>query len=212
MDMEFIYKRHSVRKFTEEQVPEQTIKELIEAATYAPSGKNQQNWHFVVINNTEKIAEIARIVERKNEEMCGYLRDEAKIKGLKGMVHYQTVFKGAPVLILIYAGSYETIADMLLADGVMPPNEVAKYAKPNPGIQNIAAALENLLLAAADKGYGTCWMTGPTFADEEISEYIGFKKEGYYLAAMTPLGVPAALVKLSSPPRKPLEEVLTIIS
>jgi nitroreductase len=208
--MEFINKRHSVRKFTEEQVPDETIKELIKAATYAPSGKNQQNWHFVVISNKEKIAEIARIVERKNGEMCTFLRDEAKIKGLKGMVHYQTVFKGAPVLILVYAGKYETIADMLLADGVLPPNEVAKYAKPNPGIQNIAAALENLLLAAADKGYGTCWMTGPTYADEEISEYIGFKKEGYYLAAMTPLGVPAS-DKLSSPPRKPVEEVVTFI-
>lgn len=212
MDMEFIYKRHSVRKFAEEQVSEQTIKELIKAATYAPSGKNLQNWHFVVINNKEKIAEIARIVESKNTALSQFLRDEAKIKGFTGSLGYQTVFKGAPVLILVYAGPYETIADMLLADGVMPPNEVAKYAKPNPGIQNIAAALENLLLAAADKGYGTCWMTGPTYADKEISEYIGFKKDGYYLAAMTPLGVPAASVKLSSPPRKPLEEVLTIIS
>jgi nitroreductase len=67
--MEFIYKRHSVRKFTEEQIPDQTIKELIKAATYAPSGKNQQNWHFVVVTNKEKIAEIARIVERKNAEL-----------------------------------------------------------------------------------------------------------------------------------------------
>ena len=210
MDMEFIYKRHSVRKFTEEEIPEQTIKELVKAATYAPSGKNQQNWHFVVVSNKEKIAEIARIVERKNAELSKSLRDEAKIKGFTGMVGYQTVFKGAPVLILVYAGKYDTIADMLLADGVMPPEEVAKYARPNPGVQNIAAALENLLLAAADKGYGTCWMTGSTYADEEISEYIGFKKEGYYLAAMTPLGVPAS-DKLSSPPRKPVEEVVTFI-
>lgn len=210
MDMEFIYKRHSVRKFTEEQVPEQTIKELVKAATYAPSGKNMQNWHFVVIANKEKIAEIARIVERKNAELSTYLRDEAKIKGFKGSVGYQTVFKGAPVLILVYAGPYETIADMLLADGVMPHDQVQQYAKPNPGIQNIAAALENLLLAAASLGYGTCWMTGPTFAAEEISTYIGFKKEGYYLAAMTPLGMPAS-DKLSSPPRKSMEEVLTFI-
>jgi nitroreductase len=210
VDMEFIYKRHSVRKFTEEQIPEQTIKELIKAATYAPSGKNQQNWHFVVVTNKEKIAEIARIVEKKNAELSKSLRDEAKIKGFTGMVGYQTVFKGAPVLILVYAGQYDTIADMLLADGVMPPEEVAQYAKPNPGVQNIAAAFENLLLAAADKGYGTCWMTGPTYADKEISEYIGFKKEGYYLAAMTPLGVPVS-DKLSSPPRKPVEEVVTFI-
>lgn len=210
MSLEFIYKRHSVRKFTEEKVPEETIKELVKAAIHAPSGKNQQNWHFVVITNKEKIAEIARIVEKKNAELSTYLRDEAKIKGFKGTVAYHTVFKGAPALILVYAGPYETIADMLLADGVMPAEETKKYAKANPGIQNIAAALENLLLAAANLGYGTCWMTGPTYAAEEISAYIGFNKEGYHLAAMTPLGVPAT-DKLSSPPRKPVEDVLTII-
>ncbi len=210
MELEFIYKRHSVRQFTEEQVPEETIKELIKAATHAPSGKNQQNWHFVVITNKNKIAEIARLVEAKNAELSTYLKDEAKIKGFKGTVGYHTVFKAAPVLVLVYAGPYETIADMLLADGVMPREEALQYGKANPGIQNIAAAMENLLLSAASLGYGTCWMTGPTYAAKEISEYIGFAKAGYHLAAMTPLGVPAS-TKATATPRKPVEDVLTII-
>ncbi|SMC33498.1 nitroreductase family protein [Sporomusa malonica] len=210
MDFEFINKRYSVRQFKDEQVTEQTIKELVKAATCAPSGKNQQNWHFVVVTDKNKITEIARIVEAKNAELATYLRDEKKIKGFKGTVAYHTVFKGAPALILVYAGPYETIADMLIADGIMPREEAMKYAKPNPGIQNIAAAMENLQLAAASIGYGTCWMTGPTYAAEEISTYLGFNKAGYHLAAMTPLGIPAS-DKLSSPPRKPLEDVLTII-
>lgn len=210
MDWDFIKKRHSVRQFTDEQIPEQTIKEIITAATCAPSGKNQQNWHFVVITDKQKIAEIARLVEAKNAELSTHLRDEAKLKGFKGTVGYHTVFKGAPVLILIYAGHYETIADMLIADGVMPREEALEYGRPNPGIQNIAAAMENLLLAAASLGYGTCWMTGPTYAAREISQYIGFAKEGYYLAAMTPLGVPANANQAATP-RKPVEEVLTII-
>lgn len=210
MDWDFIKKRHSVRQFTDEQIPEQTIKDIIAAATCAPSGKNQQNWHFVVITAKQKIAEIARLVEAKNAELSTYLRDEAKLKGFKGTVGYHTVFKGAPVLILVYAGHYETIADMLIADGVMPREAALEYGKPDPGIQNIAAAMENLLLAAASLGYGTCWMTGPTYAAREISQYIGFAKAGYYLAAMTPLGVPANASQAATP-RKPVEEVLTII-
>ncbi len=114
------------------------------------------------------------------------------------------------MLVLIYAGPYDTIANTLQADGLMSDEQALAYARSNPGIQNIAAAMENLQLAAIAMGYGTCWMTGPTYAAEEISCYIGFKKEGYYLAALTPLGVPAA-EKLTSPPRKPLEEVLTFI-
>lgn len=211
MELEFIHKRHSVRQFTEEPVSEQTIKELIKAAIHAPSGKNQQNWHFVVITDKNKIAEIARLVEKKNAELSTYLKDEKKIKAFKGTAVYHTAFKGAPALVLVYAGPYETISDMLIADGIMPREEALQYAKANPGVQNIAAAMENLLLAAASMGYGTCWMTGPTYAAKEISEYIGFSKTGYYLAAMTPLGVPAN-TKTPATPRKPVDDVLTIIS
>jgi len=70
--------------------------------------------------------------------------------------------------------------------------------------------MENLLLAAAAMGYGTCWMTGPTYAADEITQIIGFSKPGYFLAAMTPLGIPAE-GKYANPPRKPVTDVLTII-
>lgn len=210
MNFDFISRRHSVRKFKPETVSDQHIEEIIEAATYAPSGKNKQNWHFVVIKDPNKINEIARIVEVENNRLVKYIQDEDKIKAFKGALGYQTVFKGAPVLILVYAGPYATVADTFREEGIMPLAEVEKYDRPNPGIQNIAAAMENLHLAAASLGYGTCWMTGPTYADEAISNYIGFEKAGYYLAALTPLGVSAA-DKLSSPPRKALTEVLTII-
>ncbi|MDT8899995.1 nitroreductase family protein [Anaeroselena agilis] len=208
--LEFIYKRHSVRSFEDRPVDRDHIREMIKAATYAPSGKNMQNWHFVVITDKTKIAAIVKIVEEVNARLAAYLADEAKRKAFRGMLPYQTVFKGAPALVLVYAGPYETIADQLLEAGIMPREEALEYKKPNPGIQNIAAAMENLQLAAASLGYGTCWMTGPTYAAEEISRYIGFAKDGYYLAAMTPLGVPAS-GKWSYPARKPLEEVLTII-
>jgi len=208
--LDFIYQRHSVRKFKEQPVEPGHLQEILKAATYAPSGKNLQNWHFVVVANQAKIAGIADLVANKNEKLAGYLKDEAKAKGLRAMVHYHTVFKGAPVLVLVYAGPYPTVADDLLAAGIMPANEALEYAKPNPAIQNIAAALENLQLAAANLGYGTCWMTGPTYAGREISDYIGFAKEGYFLAAMSPLGVPDE-GKWSYPPRKPVEDILTLI-
>ena len=41
--LDFIYKRHSVRKFKEGDVPNEDIRKIINAATYAPSGKNRQN-------------------------------------------------------------------------------------------------------------------------------------------------------------------------
>jgi nitroreductase len=213
-ELEFIYKRASVRKFKDEPVAKEHLEEIIKAATAAPSGKNLQTWHFVAVMDKTKIKEIAAVIERKNDAWCEYLKDEAKIKTFKGSLHYQTFFKSAPVLILVYAGPYPSLADMFLEDGLMPADMANELRKPNPSIQNISAAMENLLLAAASLGYGTCWMIGPTYAAEEISAYIEFEKiagkKDYFLAAMTPLGIPLDGFP-ATPKRKPLQEVLTII-
>ncbi len=205
----FIYQRHSVRKFTDEPVKDADLQEIIKAATYAPSGKNKQNWHFVVVKGQDKITRLAEIVAAKNEALTAYLPEEAA-KALRGMAAYHTVFKKAPMVVLAYAGPYQSIGDDLQDAGIMAPEEVAEYQQTHAGIQNVAAAMENLLLAAAGLGYGTCWMTGPTYAAKEITEFIGFSKPGYRLVAMTPLGVPAP-GNYANPARKPVEEVLTIV-
>jgi nitroreductase len=205
----FIYNRKSIRTFKDTEVPNSDIEQIIKAATYAPSGKNQQNWHFVVVKNKAKIAEIARAVENKNAELAEFIPEE-KRKAFRGMVGYHTIFKNAPVLILVYAGPYPTVADDLTEAGIMSADDIAPLARVNPGVQNIAAAMENLLLASAALGYGTCWMTGPTYAAGEITRLVGFKKEGYFLAALTPFGVPAEGT-YANPPRKPLAGVVTIV-
>lgn len=208
-NLDFIYKRHSVRKFKEEQVPVEDIKEMIKAATYAPSGKNVQNWHFVVVRDKEKIQEMARIIEKKHEEVAAYTKDEKKREKFMKFLRYFTVFKNAPSVVIVYAGEYPVTALDLLKEGGASKEEIHSLLKPSPGIQNIGAAMENLLLAAANMGYGGCWMTGPNYAKDEIAEFIGFEKEGYTFAAMTPIGIPDGEVK--SPPRKDVEEVMTII-
>lgn len=208
--LEFIYQRHSVRQFTDATVPAADLERIISAATAAPSGKNLQNWHFVIIKNRSMIAEIARIVTAKNAQLASCLHNQENKAHLTASLAYHTVFKNAPILILVYAGPYPNVGEDLAAEGALSPDKIAAILRPHPGVQNIAAAMENLLLAAASLGYGGCWMTGPTYAAEEITQYIGFDQAGYYLAAMTPLGVPAAAA-LSSPSRKPLAEVMTII-
>lgn len=208
--IDFIYKRHSVRRYKDKDVPMQDIKELIKAATYAPSGKNLQNWHFVVLKNKDKIEEMAKIVERKNSKLASQTNDEDKKKSFAKYVKYHTVFRNAPVVILVFAGPYPSTGLDILKDIGASSEEIYDLLRPAPGIQNIGAAMENLQLTAANMGYGTCWMTGPNYASKEISDFIGFKKEGYFLAAMTPLGIPEDS-ELKSPPRKPVEEVITVI-
>lgn len=207
--LEFIYRRRSVRKFTEQSISNEDIEQLIDAAVHAPSGKNQQNWHFVVVRNQQMIQDMVKLVEAKHEKLLPFIPDAEKQKTFKGSVGYHTVFKNAPAVVLAFAGPYPVPSDDLVAGPGLTQQEIDILKQTKPGIQNVAAALQNLLLAAATMGYGTCWMTGPTYAGPEIAKLVGFSKDGFHLAALTPLGVPAA--DGASPPRKPLAEVLTII-
>ena len=52
---------HSVRKRLDmtRKVEPEVIQRCIEIALHAPSGGNQQGWHFVVVTDTQKQATIA---------------------------------------------------------------------------------------------------------------------------------------------------------
>ena len=58
-----IKNRRSIRQFKNEPVPDETIKEIIKAAHFAPSGRGIQAWEFFVIKDNltkKKIAEIGQ--------------------------------------------------------------------------------------------------------------------------------------------------------
>ena len=56
--MKTILSRRSIRKYRQEDVPEDLIDELLRAAMNAPSAGNEQPWHFVVIKEREVLDKI----------------------------------------------------------------------------------------------------------------------------------------------------------
>lgn len=48
-----IFKRHSIRKFKDEKIPDELIVNLLKAGMQAPSAGNQQAWEFIVISKPE---------------------------------------------------------------------------------------------------------------------------------------------------------------
>lgn len=208
--LDFIYKRQSIRKYKNEPIPREDVMELLKAATYAPSPKHQQNWHFVVIENRDLINKMADIVSDSHDKLAYMAKDEKDRDLYLKLKKYYVLFKDAPVLIMVYGKPYEMIEYKLLKDGGADEETLREILAPQSDSQAIGAAVENFLLGAAAMGYGTCYMTGPTHAKREIEELVGFKKEKYSLMAMITLGVPADEVP-KQPVRKPMAEVVTII-
>lgn len=59
--LENIKARRSVRAYTGQQVSEEDLQAVLEAATYAPSGMHLETWHFTAIQNADKLTELQGI-------------------------------------------------------------------------------------------------------------------------------------------------------
>src|SRR5659263_104250 len=57
--LQAIKERRSIREFTGEAVSEEDLTTLVEAAIWAPSGKNNQPWRFVILTDEEVRKNIA---------------------------------------------------------------------------------------------------------------------------------------------------------
>ena len=209
-NLDFIYNRKSIRKFKKDIIPREDILKMLEAAVQAPSPKNQQTWHFVVLQNKDVVNKIAEIVSNKHLYLAEIAKDEKQRKIMINTLPYYTCFKDAPVTIIVYSKAYKMIEEKILRDNNANEELIDILKSTHSEVQGIGAAIENFLLAATALGYGACYMTGPAHSKKEIEELIDFKKEGYELMAMISLGVPED-DKVQSPPRKPLDEVVTFI-
>ncbi len=57
---EAIQKRHSVRSYLPNKVPDAKLKKILEAASLAPSAGNIQPWHFIVVTDQQNRKKLSK--------------------------------------------------------------------------------------------------------------------------------------------------------
>ncbi len=183
---EAVLGRRSIRKFADKPVPEKTILEVIRLATHAPSAGNQQMWHFTVVMNRgvkEKLAET--ITGAFKQIAAGAGQEQA---WMEGPIHAATFFKNAPVVIAVSTTRYMSKVDEALQMAGRTRQEIDEL-RCRPDLQSVGAAVQTLLLAAYEKGLGTCYMTGPMGARPQLEKILGVSPPAS-LACFVALGYP----------------------
>ena len=181
MDLhEAIKGRRSVRKFRKSPLEKELIEDIFETALWAPSGMNRQNWKFFVLAGERK-EELVSISSTSFE----YLEPEL-----------QKLFADKPKIVEATRRFFNRLGEA--------PVVVCAYFEPAniedvTSFQNVAAAIQNLLLVAYSRGLGSCWMTGPVYVAEKINRFLGI--ENMTLVAIIPMGYPDETPKV--PPRRP---------
>lgn len=96
--LEAIYKRRSIREFTDAEVSIEQLHEIVKAGMWAPSGMNNQPWRFVIIKNPEIKEQLAQ------------------------QTHYDQMVIGANALIAVYLNKddmYDAVKDHQAAGACM---------------------------------------------------------------------------------------------
>lgn len=108
----FMRKRHSVRDFSDRPVSRSVIESCIQTAGTAPSGANQQPWHFVAIADATIKHRIRKAAEKEEQDFYAGGGGDEWIKALEpiGTTADKPHLDIAPWLIVVFAqrfGVYE---------------------------------------------------------------------------------------------------------
>ena len=202
--LQAIKDRRSIRKFKPDAISEMDLHTILEAGVAAPSSKNRQPWHFTVVRGDAK-EELAQVMERGlNLEIKAhepFLPDSMKF--INGAFTSVNVMREAPVVVLVSndRGRCTDFAENLSVD-----ERVAELCN----VQSVAAAVENMLLAAQEMGIGSLWICDVFFAYPELSEWMEKKNlsHGMLVAALA-FGYGDEAPKART--RKSLHDVVTFI-
>jgi nitroreductase len=171
-----IKSRRSVRRFKAEQIGDSELQEILECALLAPNARNQQKWHFTIIQNKDMLNRMINILkENMLNSGVEFLAERAKDPDFNP-------FGNAPTVILITA------------------DKTARFVE-----IDCAAAAENILIAAESLGIGSHIMTSTEllFTSEkgmELKKKLGVP-EGYEHICSIALGYKDE-VPLAKPRRK----------
>jgi nitroreductase len=178
-------RQRACRSYTDEDVDDAVIAQLLHTATRAPSSENMQPWVFVVVRNAATRAAIGSLI-REIWEAGGRNRTEQRV----APAFFRDVDRGlgggelfaAPVLIIV-GGDSDVSHRSQLKSSVFP-------------------AVQNLLLGATALGLGSCLTTIASLRSDEMRALVGFPPEIDPIAVI-PIGHAARALR---PPRRgPLE-------
>jgi nitroreductase len=178
----------TVRRLRPDPVPDELVRRVLTAATWAPSGGNRQPWRFVVVRDPERKRRLrdlylplwqsfseayaARMVARAPEA-------SAQITRMMGAAtHLAEHFDRAPLIVVVCVH----LPDLAITDAALGRPSVV-------GGASIYPAVQNLLLACRGVGLGGALTTLLCQKEPEVRELLRIP-ERWATCAHIPIGYP----------------------
>jgi coenzyme F420-0:L-glutamate ligase/coenzyme F420-1:gamma-L-glutamate ligase len=190
--------RRSVRFYTASPLPAGTLERLLEAAHAAPSAHNAQPWRFVVLQDPKRRRRLVRAMARRWEREMRERGVDERVIRVEVRFSIQR-FTTAPLLLM---------PCLTMEEMDRYPRRHQQRAEHTMAVQSVAAAIQNLLLAAHAMGLGACWCCAPLFCPGLVRRILRLPQDWQPQAFIT-VGWPRH--DPPPPPRKSLSQVLWVV-
>lgn len=180
--LEGLCSTRAIRRYTDEVIPDAALRDMLFAATRAPSGSNRQPFRFVVLREGHRaqqakalICDSAKAIWDSKRVNDGYDRgsgqdiDSPKARMARTMQRYVESIESAPLLVLPC---------------------LVRYRDPDPMEgASVYPAVQNLLLAARALGYGGVITGFHRPVEARLKTLLGIPQDVFVAATVT-LGRP----------------------
>lgn len=194
-----IYDRRSIRKFVDKPISQKDITDIIQSGMKAPSSKNRQPWKYIVIQGSAK-EEMLRVFRQgiEREENDNALLPESR-QHIAAAKYTVDIMAEAPTIVFVVNSLGESKS---ILSELTPEERVYEICN----IQSISASIQNMLLAATEKGIGSLWICDIYFVlYSELCKWLD--SDGQLIAAIA-FGYPNEFPK--ERPRKKIKDMIYI--
>ena len=176
---ETVNNRRSIRNFTDEKIPEEAIRRIIEAAYKAPANDHFRDWHYIVITDKDKMREVIDGVPKnlteKDVDNMTFISDPEQKRAYQIAVpmQYRMLIDAAAIIIPLMKKKCDILHPSSLSD-------LNCYA-------SVWCSIENLWLAAVAEGYA-CNLRIPLGDEESIARKVLGFPENYMIPCFIGVG------------------------
>jgi len=191
-------RRRTVRDFSDRAVPRALIEDCLRAAGTAPSGANQQPWHFVAVSDPEIKGRIRAAAEAEEREFYAHRAPPDWLEALAplGTDSNKPFLEVAPWLIAVFIRRFERLPD---------------GGKRKHYYTDESVGLATGLLIAALHHAGLVSLTHTPSPMKFLNEILGRPKDLERPFLLLVAGYPAPGARVPDIARKPLADYTTFV-
>jgi coenzyme F420-0:L-glutamate ligase/coenzyme F420-1:gamma-L-glutamate ligase len=190
--------RRSIRTFLPEPVPRADLDALVTAACIAPAPHHSRPWRWVVLDGEPARRNLALA-------MGAAWRVDLERDGVDG----PRVDALVDASVARLSAAPAALLGCLTWDGLdRYPDETRRRAEHGMALLSLGAAVENLMLAATDRGYASCWVAAPIFCPETARDALALPRE-WLPHALVLVGRPDPTYVGRERPPVPLDDLRT---